>query len=66
LDCDPHFTSCFRQALCQTLDIWQNISTAYHPQTDGTSKCMNQSLEQYLRLYCSTKQNSWHTWLPLV
>jgi hypothetical protein len=21
LDCDPHFTSCFRQALCQTLDI---------------------------------------------
>jgi hypothetical protein len=27
---------------------------------------MNQSLEQYLRLYCSTKQNSWHTWLPLV
>jgi hypothetical protein len=27
---------------------------------------MNQSLEQYLRLYCSMKQNSWHTWLPLA
>jgi hypothetical protein len=27
---------------------------------------MNQTLEQYLRLYCSTKQNNWHTWLPLV
>jgi transposase InsO family protein len=65
-DRDPHFTSHFGQALCQCLDIRQNISTAYHPQTDGTSKRTNQSLEQYLRLYCSTKQNSWHTWLPLT
>jgi hypothetical protein len=45
LDRDPRFTSHFGQALCQTLDIQQNISTAYHPQTNGTSKCMNQSLE---------------------
>jgi hypothetical protein len=65
-DQDPRFTSCFGQALCQCLDICQNISTAYHPQTDGASKRTNQSLEQYLRLYCSTKQNSWHTWLPLA
>jgi hypothetical protein len=65
-DRDPRFTSCFGQALCQTLDIQQNISTAYHPQTDGASERTNQSLEQYLRLYCSTKQNSWHTWLPLA
>jgi hypothetical protein len=63
---NPCFTSRFGQALCQVLDIWQNISTVYHPQTDGTSKYTNQSLEQYLRLYCSTKQNSWHTWLPIT
>ena len=65
-DRDPRFTSRFGQALCQMLDIRQNISTAYHPQTDGASERTNQSLEQYLRLYCSTKQNSWHTWLPLA
>jgi hypothetical protein len=65
-DRDPRFTSRFGQALCQCLDIRQNISTAYHPQTDGASERTNQSLEQYLRLYCSTKQNSWHTWLPLA
>ena len=61
-DCNPHFTSRFGQALCQTLDIRQNISTAYHLQTDGASKRTNQSLKQYLWLYCSTKQNSWHTY----
>ena len=65
-DRNPRFTSCFGQALCQTLDIRQNISTAYHPQTDGASEHTNQSLKQYLRLYYSTKQNSWHTWLPLM
>ena len=65
-DRDPRFTSRFGQELCKNLDIQQNISTVYHLQTDGTSEHMNQSLEQYLRLYCSTKQNTWHTWLPMV
>ena len=65
-DRDPRFTSCFRQELCNILDIRQNISTAYHPQTDGASECTNQSLEQYLRLYCSTQQNNWHAWLPIA
>jgi len=65
-DRDPCFTSRFGKELCQLLDICQNISTAYHPQTDGTSERTNQTLEQYLRLFCGTQQNNWHTWLPLV
>ena len=44
-DCDLCFTSRFGQELCKILDIHQNISTTYHPQTDGASKCTNQSLE---------------------
>ena len=53
-DRDPHFTSRFGKELCQLLNIHQNIPTAYHPQTDGTSKHTNQTLEQYLRLFCRT------------
>ena len=34
-DQDPRFTSVFSRELCHTLGITQNISTAYHPQTDG-------------------------------
>ena len=34
-DRDPRFTSKFMKELCQILGIQQNISTAYHPQTDG-------------------------------
>jgi hypothetical protein len=32
---DPHFMAELAKELCHLLDIKQNISTAYHPQTDG-------------------------------
>jgi Integrase zinc binding domain len=47
-DHDPRFTAHFAKELCGMLGIKQNISTAYHPQTDRQSERMNQSLEQYL------------------
>ncbi len=47
-DRDPCFTATFTKELCHLLDIEQNISSAYHPQTDGQSERTNQWLEQYL------------------
>ncbi len=35
LDQDTHLTSTLAQQICQQVGIKQNISTAYHPQTDG-------------------------------
>jgi uncharacterized protein YqhQ len=34
-DQDPQFTAQFIKELCQVLNISQNFSTVYHPQTDG-------------------------------
>jgi len=65
-DRDVRFTSKFSSELCRLLDIKQNLSTAYHPQTDGASERTNQSLEQYLRIFCGTQQDNWHAWLPLA
>ena len=65
-DRDVHFTSKFAAELCKLLHIKQNMSTAYHPQTDRSSERTNQTLEQYLRVFCSTQQNNWHAWLPLA
>src|SRR5712672_724149 len=65
-DRDPRFASNFSRELCNLLGIKQNISSAYHPQTDGQSERTNQSLEQYLRLYCGTHQKDWAAWLPLA
>jgi RNase H-like domain found in reverse transcriptase/Integrase zinc binding domain len=65
-DRDPRFTAQLAKELCQLLDIKQNISTAYHPQTDGQSECSNQWLEQYVQIYTNYQQTDWTTWLPLA
>ena len=41
-DQDPWFMLHFRKALTKRLDIQQNLSTAFHPQTDGLSERKNQ------------------------
>ena len=64
-DCDPRFTSQFGKALAQELNIQQNISTAFHPQTDSLTECTNQWVEQYLRLILANQQD-WSTWLPVA
>jgi hypothetical protein len=47
-DQDPQFMGKFMWELCKQLHIEQNISSVYHPQTDGQSEWTNQWLEQYL------------------
>ena len=47
------FTSGFWSTVCWTLKIKRRLSTAFHPQTDGQTERQNQTLEQYLRAYCT-------------
>ena len=42
------------------------LTSAYHPQTDGQTERQNQTLEQYLRVYCTLEQDDWVQWLPLA
>ena len=65
-DRDPCFTSTFSRELCRTLEIVQNISTAYHPQTNGHSERTNQRLEQYLCIFIDYHQQNWASLLPLA
>ncbi|MBW0496704.1 hypothetical protein O181_036419, partial [Austropuccinia psidii MF-1] len=60
------FVSSFWTNLCQQLKISRDLSTAYHPETDGQTERVNQILEQYLRMYVSYHQDDWNTWLPLA
>ena len=65
-DRDPRLTSKLAQQICREAKIEQNISTAYHPQTDGQSERTNQTLETYLRIFCNQQQNDWARWIPLA
>jgi len=47
LDQDPRFTLHFGKALAKELGITWNLSTAYHPQTDGLMERKNQWVEHF-------------------
>jgi hypothetical protein len=53
------FVSRFWKTLSRRLRISQRLSTAFHPQTDGQTERMNQTIEQYLRIYSNYQQNNW-------
>jgi hypothetical protein len=65
-DRDPRFTAQFTKELCLTLGINQNLSTAYHPQTNRQSEQVNQRVEQYLWIYGNEEKNNWVKLLPLA
>lgn len=65
-DRDVKFTSKFWKALFKQMDTKLSMSTAFHPQTDGQTERMNQTLEQMLRIYSNYKQDNWDQLLPAV
>ena len=65
-DRDPRFTSHFAKAVCKATGIQQNLSTAFHPRTDGQSERMNQWVETYLRHFTNARQNNWSDLLPMA
>jgi hypothetical protein len=62
-DRGPQFAAQFMKDLNKLVGIKSNLSTAYHPQTDGQTERMNQEIEQYLRLFINHRQSDWAEWL---
>ncbi|KAD4981941.1 hypothetical protein E3N88_18612 [Mikania micrantha] len=65
-DRDSRFMSRFWQTLQNALGTQINMSTAYHPQTDGQTERTNQTLEDMLRSCVIDFRGSWDIHLPLV
>ena len=65
-DRDPRFISTLWKSLCKRLKIKANLSTAFHPQTDGQTERANQDIERGLRTYCNYMQDDWAKWIPMM
>jgi len=65
-DRGTQFVSKFTRRLLELLEVKGNRSTAYHPESDGQTERTNQTLEQYLRIYCDFHQDDWSQLLPLA
>ncbi|GJZ02786.1 putative reverse transcriptase domain-containing protein [Tanacetum coccineum] len=65
-DRDSKFTSHFWQSLNDALGTQLDMSTAYHPQTDGQSERTIQTLEDMLRACVMDFGKTWDKHLPLI
>nr|GEX86762.1 putative reverse transcriptase domain-containing protein [Tanacetum cinerariifolium] len=65
-DRDSRFTSKVWQSMQEALGTRLDMSTTYHPQTDGQSERTIQTLEDINRAYILDFRRSWDVHLPLV
>jgi len=65
-DRDTIFVSTFWKELFKLYKVTLNLSTSYHPQTDGQTERVNQCLEMYLRCAVQDAPTTWKSWLPLA
>ncbi|GJX72412.1 putative reverse transcriptase domain-containing protein [Tanacetum coccineum] len=65
-DRDSKFTSHFWKSLNEALGTQLDMSTAYHPQTDGQSERTIQTLEDMLRACVMDFGKGWDRHLPLI
>jgi len=63
MDREAQFATEIIKELNNILGINTKLSMAYHLQTDGQTKRMNQDLEQYLRMFINHRQEQWPDWL---
>ena len=60
------FVSNFFWSLGISFNMQLHFTSGYHPEGDGQTKHMNQTLEQYLHIYCNYQQDNWSKLLSLV
>jgi hypothetical protein len=60
------FTGKFWCAVCGALEMHMSLSTAFHPQSDGSTETVNKLIEQVLRCHTLTKQLDWDENLCMV
>ena len=60
------FVSTFFCSLVKFLDMKLHFTSGYHPEGNGQTERTNQTLKQYLRVYCNYQQNHWSDLLPIA
>ena len=65
-DQGPQFAAKAFRAMLNRSGVNSVLSTAYHPQTDGTTERVNQEIKAYLAIYCHAHRESWKKAIPTM
>jgi hypothetical protein len=60
------FTNAFYRELCTRLGIHQSMSTAWHPESDGSTEVVNKVVEKTIRAHVNNMQTNWSELLCMV
>lgn len=58
-DCDTRWRNDFWREICRLMGMQRSLTTSYHPQADGQTEVLNQSLEIALRAYIGPSRDDW-------
>ena len=62
-DRDSKWTSGLWEHICNKMGIKRLLTTSYHPQADGQTEILNQTLETALRCFVNPERNDWDEYL---
>jgi hypothetical protein len=65
-DRDRIFTSKFWSELFLLADVSLQLSSSYHPQSDGQTERLNQTMETFLRCFANACPSKWVEWIALA
>jgi len=63
---DSRWRNDFWKEVCQYMGSRRALTTAYHPQADGQTEILNQTLEIALRAYINFDRNNWSSLLSKI
>ena len=65
-DQGPQSAAKFQKELGRILRYKLALSSAYHPQTDGETKRVNQEVKTYLQIFCGSNPSEWAEQIPMA
>lgn len=65
-DRDSKFTSSFWRSLWSLLGCKFNMSSAFHPSTDGQTEVTNKKVKEIIRAFIDQSQTNWQPLLPYI
>jgi hypothetical protein len=65
-DCDPTFISNFWQELFKLSGVRLQMSSVFHPQSDGQTEVVNKIITMHLCCLTGDRPRQWLQWLPWV
>jgi hypothetical protein len=63
-DRDTRWRNDFWREVCEIMGLRRSLTTAYHPQADGQSEILDQTIEVAIRAYINKDKSNWVELLP--